>query len=86
MKMLENLWYGNICPMEQYLEGNEEYKSLLRIVVKNRERLEETLSPEQTELLEKYYTVINEMNSVSEKAAFKYGLNLAVRLLTETIG
>ena len=40
--------------------------------------------PEQAELFEKYYTATNEMNSVSETAAFKFGFNLAVWLLTES--
>ena len=82
MTTLENLWYGNIRPVEEFLADNKEYKGLLRIVAKNREKLENSLSPEQAELFEKYYTATNEMNSVSETEAFKYGFNLAVGLLT----
>ena len=81
MTALENLWYGNIRPVEQFVDGNTEYKSLLRLVGNNREKLEATLSPEQTELFEKFYTAVNEMNSVSEAAAFKYGFYLAAELL-----
>ena len=77
-----NLWYGNLHPVEEFLADNKEYKGLLRIVAKNREKLEATLNPEQAELFEKYYTATNEMNSVSETEAFKYGFNLAVGLLT----
>ena len=84
MTTLENLWYGNIRPVEQFVEGNMEYKSLLRLVANNREKLEATLTPEQAELFEKYYTATNKMNSVSETAAFKYGFNLAVWLLIES--
>ena len=84
MTILKNLWYGNIRPVEEFVDGNTEYKSLLRLVGNNREKLEATLSPEQAELFEKYYTAVNEMNSVSEVAAFKYGFNLAMGILTET--
>lgn len=84
MTTLENLWYGNIRPVEQFVEGNAEYKSLLRLVGNNREKLEATLTPEQAELFEKYYSAANEMNSVSETAAFKYGFTLAVWLLAES--
>lgn len=84
MTTLENLWYGNIRPVENYVEGNAEYKSLLRLAGNNREKLESTLTPEQAELFEKYYTAANEMNSVSETAAFKFGFNLAIWLLTES--
>lgn len=83
MTTFENLWYGNIRPVEQFVEGNAEYKNLLRLVAKNREKLETTLNPEQTELFEKYYTAVNEMDSISEAAAFKYGFTLAVGLLID---
>ena len=82
MTALENLWYGNIRPVEAYIEGNMEYKNLLRLVSKNREALENELNSNQLELLEKYTTSVNEMNSISETAAFKYGFTLAVALLT----
>ena len=85
MTTLEDLWYGNIRPVENYVEGNTEYKSLLRLVAKNRETLENELSHKQCELFEKYNTSVNEMNSVSEAAAFKYGFTLAVALLSENI-
>ena len=83
MTALEDLWYGNIRPVETYIEGNMEYKNLLRLVSKNREILENELSPKQLELFEKYTASANEMNSISETAAFKYGFTLAVLLLTE---
>ena len=83
MTTLENLWYGNIRPVETYIEGNAEYKNLLRIVSKNRETLENELNAKQLELFEKYTASANEMNSISETAAFKYGFTLAVALLTE---
>ena len=82
MTTLENLWYGNIRPVEQFVEGNAEYRNLLRLVGNNREKLEATLTPAQSELFEKYYTVTNEMNAVSETAAFRCGFTLAVALLT----
>lgn len=84
MTILENLWYGNIRPVEEFLDGNMEYKNLLRLVGNNCEKFEATLSPEQSELFEKFYTTVNEMNSVSEVAAFKYGFTLAIELLNES--
>lgn len=83
MTALEDLWYGNIRPVETYIEGNMEYKYLLRLVSRNRDTLENELNSNQLELLEKYTTSVNEMNSISETAAFKYGFTLAVSLLTE---
>ena len=84
MTILENLWYGNIRPVERFVDGNTEYKSLLRLVGNNREKLEATLSPEQAELFEKFYTAVNEINSISEVAAFKSGFKLAIELMNES--
>lgn len=86
MTLLENLWYGNIHPVEQFLEGNKEFKNLLRIVIKDQERLRDTLSPEQAELLEKYEAAVKEMNATAEAEAFSCGFRLGARLMTEPFG
>ena len=49
MTVLEDLWYGNIRPIENFVDGNMEYKGLLRLASKNREILESELSPKQLE-------------------------------------
>lgn len=85
MTTLEDLWYGNIRPIENFIEGNMEYKGLLRLVSKNREALESELSPKQLDLFEKYNDSVNEMNSMSETAAFQYGFSLGVRLTIECV-
>ena len=38
----------------------------------------------QGELFEKYYNAANEMNSISEVVAFKYGFKLAIELLNKS--
>ena len=85
MTVLEDLWYGNILPIENFIEGNMEYKGLLRLVSKNREALESELSPKQLDLFEKYNDSVNEMNSKSETDAFQYGFSFGVRLMMESI-
>lgn len=62
-----------------------EYKELMPIMVRNRERLEKDFTPEQTEWLAKYDDVINEMHSIAEAEAFKYGFHLAHNLTVESI-
>ena len=84
MTILENLWYGNIRPVEQFVEGDAEYRNLLRLVGNNREKLEATLSPEQAELFDKFYTAVNEMNSTAEVEAFSYGFRLGASLMNES--
>ena len=83
MTILENLWYGNIHPVEEFLEKNKEYKNLLRIAAKDQERLSVSLSPEQAELFEKYDSAAKEMNAAAEVKAFAYGFRLGVRLMID---
>ena len=53
-------------------------------MAKDREKLSAELSPEQTEWLDKYDDIINEMHSNAEVEAFKYGFRLATVLLIES--
>lgn len=85
MTVLEDLWYGNIRPIETFIDGNMEYKGLLRLVSKNREVLESELSSKELELLEKYNLSVNEMNATSEIAAFQCGFALGVQIMTECV-
>jgi len=85
MTIPEDLWYGNIRPIENFIEGNREYNGLLRLVSKNREALENELSPKQLDLLEKFNLSVNEMNAISETSAFQYGFSLGVRIMIESL-
>lgn len=85
MTVLEDLWYGNIRPIETFIDGNTEYKGLLRLVSKNRESLKNELSPKELELLEKYNLYVNEMNAISETNAFQCGFALGVQIMTECV-
>ena len=84
MTTLENLWYGNITPNEQYLKGNSNYQKLLPVMTEYRDNLSNNLTPEQNEWLKKYDDIINEMHSAAEVEAFKFGFHLAVCLLKES--
>ena len=85
MTTLEDLWYGNIDPHESFLIQNRQFKHLLSLMVKNRDKLTDTFTDKQKELLEKYDNTINEMYSITEQAAFQYGFSLGVRLMTESV-
>ena len=84
MKILDELWYGNIAPLEQSTLGDKRFAELLNLVNQNREELVRTLTDKQKETLEKYEETMNEMYSVSERDAFSYGFRLGVRLMAES--
>ena len=83
MKILDELWYGNIAPFEQSTRGDKRFAELLKLVNQDREELVRTLMDKQKETLEKYEETMNEMYSVTERDAFSYGFRLGVRLMAE---
>lgn len=82
--ILEELWYGNIIPMEHSIVGNARIKKLISLMDKNREMFSETLNDSQKELLAKYDDAVNEMYNEIEKDAFIYGFRLGGRLVSDT--
>ena len=47
MKILDELWYGNIAPLEQRTSGDKRFAELLKLVNQNREELVRTLTDKQ---------------------------------------
>ncbi|MGM9682031.1 MAG: DUF6809 family protein [Eubacteriales bacterium] len=63
MKTIDKLWYGNIFPFEQCTRDDKCLKELLKLVTRNREELNGTLTDKQKETLEKYEDCIDEMQA-----------------------
>ena len=70
MRMIEDLFYGNICPCEKSLTRGSEYSHLLDLAVKNEENLSALLSPQQKDVFEKLKECMTDMNNILEKEAF----------------
>ena len=76
MRMIEDLFYGNICTCEKSLTRGSEYSHLLELTVKNEEKLYVLLSPQQKEDYEKVKDCITDVNNILEKEAFIDGFRL----------
>ena len=85
MTELEDLWYGNVIPHEQFLDGNTEYRKLLSQTVKRRDELEALLAEEQKEKLTEFDNASTELNALAEQSAFSFGFKLGVKLVCEVI-
>ena len=83
MDIINELWYGNVSPFEQCTRGDKHLKELLKLVARNREELDGTLTEKQKETLEKFEDCMNEMHSITERDAFSYGFRLGVQLMAE---
>ena len=84
MKTIDELWYGNIAPFEQCTRDDKRLKELLKLVARNREELDGTLTDRQKEILEKFEENMNEMNGVAERDAFSHGFRFGVQLMAES--
>lgn len=85
MRMIEDLFYGNICPCEKHLTRGSEYSHLLELAVKNEEKLSELLSPQQKDVYEKIKECMTDMNNLLEKKAFIDGFRLGIKLMAESV-
>lgn len=83
--ILAEFWYGNISPQEQSAEQNRAINELLKLMGRNRDRLCDSMTPEQQDILEKYDDCINEMHGILEMEIFSYGFRLGGRLMLATL-
>ena len=83
--ILEELWYGNINPLEDSTDGNTEVKKLLNLVGRNRDKLCESMTEQQKADLAKYDDCVNEMYGIIEQEVFKYAFRLGAKIILETL-
>ncbi len=83
--ILQELWYGNIHPMEDDPYNTPELKKLSGCMSRHSEALDKTLSDEQRELLEKLMDSHSDFNSLSEAVIFICGFRLGARIMLEVM-
>lgn len=83
--ILEEFWYGNINPQEQSKESSRAIKELLKLMGRNRDRLQYSMTVEQQETLEKYDDCVNEIHCIMELEIFTYAFRLGSRLMLATL-
>ena len=87
MRILEDLWYGNIEPTEFGSSTSPEYKELRRLVDRNETDLCATMTDTQKELFNRYLESVLEYQTLSElmlfQNSFKLGARLAIEIMME---
>jgi len=81
--ILEELFYGNVCPNTDCRSKDEQTKQLMGYIADHHSALNETLTDKQKEILEKFEENMNEMHGITERDAFSYGFRLGVQLMAE---
>ena len=80
---LEDLYYGNISPHERYIKRGTRVDKLVKLICRNEEELESSLTEKQKETFGKFKDCTNELSSITEGEAFIAGFIRATRLISE---
>lgn len=85
MRILEELWYGNIEPTEHDTIACKEYKEVLRLITKNEEKLLATMTDEQKELFSRYTNAVQEYQTMAECLLFQSSFKLGAKMMVEVM-
>ena len=85
MRMLSELWYGNIDPQGRSIPRNSEYKQVLNKICEYEEKFREIFSTEQQELLEDYENASISLMAITEEASFVHGFRLGAKIMLEVL-
>lgn len=85
MKLLEELWYGNIEPTDFDVDAGNDYKEALRLITRNEEKLQATMTDEQKELFSRYTDCVREYQTMAECLLFQNSFRLGARIMLEVM-
>ena len=85
MKILAEFWYGNIEPTEYDTSSCKEYKKLLELICRNKEKLQATMTDEQKELFAKYTNCVREYQTLTDCLIFQNSFKLGARMVLEVM-
>ena len=78
--ILEELFYGNICPNTDCRSHDKEAKQLMGYIADHHDNLLSTLNDRQKVLLEKFDDCYNELTDINEREIFSYAFKLGMRI------
>ena len=81
--ILEELFYGNVCPNTDCRSNGKEVKELMEYVASHHDNLLKTLNDEQKEIFEKFNDCYNELTDINEREIFAYAFRLGMRIAIE---
>ena len=85
MRILEEFWYGNIEPTEYDANASKECKEALRLITRNEEKLQATMTDEQKELFSRYTDAVREYQAMAEFLLFQNSFKLGARIMLEVM-
>ena len=83
--ILEELFYGNVCPSTDCRSRDEQTKKLMEHLANHHENLNNTLTDKQKEILEKFDDCLGELADINEYEMFVYAFRLGARMAIEVL-
>ena len=83
--ILEELWYGNVCPNAGCREVRKEVKELMGYIADHHDALLGMLTDKQKETLEKFDDCHAELTEINEREIFLYAFRLGMRIAIESL-
>ena len=81
--ILEELFYGNVCPNTDCRSKDKEVNELMGYISDHHSALNETLTDKQKEIFEKFNDCYDELTDINEREIFVYAFRLGVRIAIE---
>lgn len=82
MKILEELWLGNVNPQEQKVKDSR-MEQAISLIVKNDDTMRAMLSDTQKEQYEKVQDCQDALGDLQERRAFSEGFYLAMKIMMD---
>ena len=83
--ILEELFYGNVCPNTYCWNKDKEVKELMGYIADHHSALNETLTDKQKEIFEKFNDCYDELTDINERGIFVYAFRLGARIAIEVL-
>jgi hypothetical protein len=83
--ILEDLFYGNLCPNIECRSKEKEVKELMGYVADHHDTLIGQLNEKQKEIFEKLDDCWDELTDINEREIFVYAFKLGMRIAIEVL-
>ena len=83
--ILEELFYGNVCPNTDCRSKDKETKELMGYVADHHDKLTKELTDEQNETFEKFTDCYSELTDINEREIFVYAFRTGARIAIKVL-
>lgn len=84
-RIVEELWYGNVCPNTGCREATKEARELMGYIADHHSNLQATPTDKQKEIFEKFDDCYAELTEINEREIFAYAFRLGARIAIEVM-